>query len=83
MKMQPHLDSTHRQQKIFKNNNLSNLLAALIIGGIGMTISFSAGDDILVYGLGLIIMALVIVWLSLDCLNAYQDYKDQAKKKEQ
>ena len=82
--MQTHLDSAHRQQEILKNNNsLSDLLAILIIGGIGMTISFSAGDNLLIYGLGVIVMVLAIVKLSLDCLNAYRDYKDRTKKKDQ
>ena len=83
--MQTHLDSEHRQQETLRNNNSSlfDLLAVLIIGGIGMTITLSAGDSLLAYGLGVIVMVLVIIKLSLDCLNAYRDYKDRGKKKDQ
>ena len=80
--MQTHLNNTHCQQRI-SNNSLLELLAALMIGVIGMTITLSAGDNLIAYGGGLLIMLLVIVRLSLDCLNAYQDYKDRVKKKDQ
>ncbi len=80
--MNTRLNAVHHQQQVIKNNNsLLDLLAVLVIGGIGMTISFSAGDDTLAYALGLIIMILVIVRLSFDCLSAYRDYKDRTKDK--
>ena len=81
-KMNTNLNTVHHRQQVIKNNNsLLDLLAVLVIGGIGMTISFSAGDDALAYALGLIIMILVIIRLSFDCLNAYCDYKDRSKYK--
>ena len=79
--MNTHLNAVHKQQVVKNNNSLLDLLVVLVIGGIGMTISFSAGDDTLAYALGLIIMILVIVRLSFDCLNAYRDYKDRTKGK--
>ena len=78
--MNTHLNAVHQQQVIKNNNSLLDLLAVVVLGGIGMTISFSAGDDTLAYVLGLIIMILVIVRLSFDCLNAYCDYKDRTNR---
>ena len=80
--MNTNLNAVHHRQQVIKNNNsLLDLLAVLVIGGIGMAISSGAGDDTLVYALGLIIMILVIVRLSFDCLSAYRDYKDRTKDK--
>ena len=78
--MNTHLNAVHQQQVIKNNNSLLDLLAVVVLGGIGMTISLSAGDNALAYVLGLIIMILVIVRLSFDCLNAYRDYKDRTNR---
>ena len=78
-----HTDIYSKQQKLLTESaSLGELLAALIIGGIGMVISLSsrAADDPIVYALGLIIMAFAAGWIAMKCISAFLDVRDRLRK---
>ena len=88
--MQTHPGSVCRQQEVSKNNNnLLDLLALLIIGGIGMTISSFGieANDPIVYGLGVGIMLVIFGCGFMKFITSIRDfiwdYKDRQKNKEE
>ena len=72
------------QKRSKAGSDAVEILVAIIIGAIGMTISITGfmAEDPLVYTLGIIIMILSAGWIGMRFLNAVWDFKDRLKKKD-
>ena len=72
------------QKQLKAGSDAVEILVAIIIGAIGMTISIAGfmAEDTLVYTLGIIIMVLSAGWIGMKFLNAVWDFKDRLKKKD-
>ncbi len=72
------------QKRSKAGSDAVEILVAIIIGAIGMTISITGfmAEDPLVYTLGIIIMVLSAGWIGMRFLNAVWDFKDRLKKKD-
>ena len=76
--------ANYRQKQLKTGSDAVEILVAIIIGAIGMTISISGfmAEDPLVYTLGIIIMVFSAGWIGMKFLNAVWDFKDRLKKKD-
>ena len=77
-------DTEQLQREVHKESaNLSELLAALIIGGIGMGISIAGAvnSDPIFYGLGIAIMVLSAIWIGAKGISEILDLIDRLKNK--
>ena len=75
-------DTEQLQREAHKEStNLSELLAALIIGGIGMGISIAGAvnSDSIFYGLGIVIMVLSAIWIGAKGISEILDLIDRLR----
>ena len=77
--------ANYGQKRLETGSDTVEVLVAIIIGVIGMTVSITGftAEDPLVYTLSIIIMVLSAGWIGMKFLNAVWDFKDCLKNKDQ
>ena len=87
--MDTHLNMVHRQHDVLKDNlSLVELVAVLILGGIGMTVSLFGieANDPIAYSLGIGIMAVVFGYGLVELITAIRNFiwenQDRSKNKD-
>ena len=78
------LAAAYGQKRLNAGSDVVEVLVAIIIAAMGMTVSITGFtvEDTLVYTLGIIIMVLSAGWIGMKFLNAVWDFKDRLKKKD-
>ena len=77
--------ANYGQKRLETGSDTVEVLVAIIIGVIGMTVSITSftTEDPLVYTLSIIIMVLSAGWIGMKFLNAFWGFKDRLKNKDQ